>query len=107
MSLSRFRYSFFLVLHIVLLALWYTSPFYLDWRIVILTVVLYHLQLYYAKGCLITQGQFGKENEGFYYYYLRRAGFSPDKKRLSFVLDYIIPGGMIALALILQLALLH
>jgi hypothetical protein len=86
----------------MLLVAWYTSPFYLDWRIVILTVVLYHIQIYYAKGCLLTQGQFGKENEGFYYHYLRKFGFNPDRKKLSFVLDYIIPGGMILLALVLQ-----
>ncbi|MBU6214715.1 hypothetical protein KGM48_02620 [Patescibacteria group bacterium] len=103
--MKSFRYYFFLVLHIVLLIAWYTSPFYLDWRIVILTVVLYHFQLYYAKGCLITQGQFGKQNEGFYYHYLTKFGFHPDKKKLSFVLDYIIPGMMIVLAITLQVVL--
>lgn len=97
------RYYVFLVLHIVLLVAWYTSPFYLDWRFVVLTVVLYHVQLYYAKGCLMTQGQFGKQNDGFYYYYLTKFGFHPDKQRLSFILDYVIPGALILLALFIQL----
>ena len=100
--MKDFKYYFFLVLHIVLLVAWYTSPFYLDWRIVILTVIAYHVQIYYAKGCLLTRGQFGKENEGFYYHYLRKFGFNPDKERLSFVLDYVIPGTMILLAIALQ-----
>ncbi|OGZ41649.1 MAG: hypothetical protein A2W41_05045 [Candidatus Ryanbacteria bacterium RIFCSPHIGHO2_01_45_13] len=103
--MKDFRYYSFLFLHIVLLAAWYASPFYLDWRIVIATVVLYHLQIYLAKGCLLTRGQFGKENEGFYYHYLRRLGFNPNKRWLAFVLDYIIPGAMIILAIALQVKL--
>jgi len=100
--MKSFRYYFFLFFHIAILAAWYASPFYLDWRIVVLTVALYHMQIYYAKGCLLTRGQFGKENEGFYYHYLRKFGFNPDKKKLSFVLDFVIPGSMIFLAIIMQ-----
>ena len=102
MNRQKIRYYFFLFLHIAILAAWYTSPFYLDWRIVILTVIAYHLQLHFAKGCLLTRGQFGKENEGFYYHYLKKFGFHPDKKKLSFVLDIVIPGTMILLAIIVQ-----
>ena len=105
MTRAKSRYYFFLFLHIAILAAWYTSPFYLDWRIVILTVVAYHLQLHFAKGCLLTQGQFGKENEGFYYHYLRKFGFHPDKKKLSFFLDVVIPSSMILLAILLQVVL--
>jgi hypothetical protein len=100
--MKSFRHHLFLFLHIILLVAWYASPFYLDWRIVIATVVLYHLQIYFAKGCLLTWGQFGKENEGFYYHYLRKFGFNPNKRELSFVLDFVIPGAMILLATILQ-----
>ena len=99
------KYYFFLCLHVILLALWYTSPWYLDWRIVVGSVLLYHLQLYFAKGCLLTTGQFGRNNEGFYYYYLRRFGFHPKKKILNFILDFVIPGAMIVLAIILQVLL--
>lgn len=103
--MSSFRSSFFLVLHILLLTLWYTSPFYLDWRIVIGTVLAYYLQLWLAKGCLLTMGQFGKKNEGFYYHYLRKCGFSPNQKMLNLILDYIIPGFIITLAITLQVIL--
>lgn len=99
------RYYFFLFLHVAILAAWYTSPFYLDWRLVILTVVLYHMQNYFANGCLLTQGQFGKENEGFYYHYLTKFGFRPNREGLNFVLDYVIPGTMIFVAIILQIVI--
>ena len=101
-NMKAFRYYFFLFLHIVLLTAWYTSPFYLDWRLVIVTVLLYHLQNQCAKGCLLTQGQFGKENEGFYYHYLSKFGWKPNKERLNFVLDFVIPGVMIVTAIMLQ-----
>lgn len=84
----------------MLLAAWYSSPFWAPWYVVILSVILYHIQLYYAKGCLITKGQFGSKNDGFYYYYLTKFGFHPDKAKLSFVLDYIIPGTIIVIALL-------
>ncbi len=103
--MKNFRYYFFLVLHIVLLIAWYTSPFYLNWIIVVGTVIAYHIQIYYAKGCLLTKGQFGKENQGFYYYYLRKFGFNPDKEKLSFILDYIIPGTMVFIAIFLQVVI--
>jgi hypothetical protein len=103
--MKGYRYYFFLYLHVVLLAAWYTSPFYLDWRLVILTVALYHVQVYYAKGCLLTSGQFGKNNEGFYYYYLRKFGWNPNKEKLHFILDYIIPGTMIMIAVVLQVVI--
>jgi hypothetical protein len=103
--MKNFRYYFFLFLHIAILVAWYASPFYLDWRIVILTVIAYHLQNYFAKGCLLTLGQFGKKNEGFYYHYLRQFGFDPNRKRLSFILDFAIPGAIILLAIILQVRL--
>jgi len=101
-DMKTFRYYFFLFLHIALIVAWYTSPFYLDWRIVIVTVVLYHLQIYLVKGCILSRWQFGKESEGFFYHYLRRFGFNPTKEGLSFVLGYIIPGAMIILAVALQ-----
>lgn len=100
--MKNLRYYFFLWLHIVFLALWYSSPWYLDWRIIIGTVILYHLQMHFAKGCLLTLGQFGRNNEGFYYHYLRTLGFRPNKKHLNFVLDFIIPGTMIIVAMFLQ-----
>lgn len=100
--MSSFRASFFLYLHILLLALWYTSPFYLDWRIVIGTVIAYHIQLRLAHGCLLTIGQFGPRNKGFYAHYLHKLGFHPNGKKLNFVLDYIIPGTMILFALLYQ-----
>jgi len=100
--MATFRYYFFLFLHIALLVAWYTSPLYLDWRLVIATVVLYYIQIYTAGGCLLTRGQFGKENEGFYYHYLRKFGFHPDKKILSFVLDFVIPLTMILVAICLR-----
>jgi hypothetical protein len=98
------RYYFFLILHIVVLVLWYSSPFYLPWWAVVLSVILYHIQIYYAKGCLLTKGQFGSTNDGFYYYYLTKFGFKPDREKLNFVLDYVIPGIMIIFAITLRLA---
>ena len=102
MTTPRYRYYFFLFLHLGLLAAWYSSPFYLDWRLVIATVIIYYIQLYFWNGCLLSFGQFGKDNPGFYYHYLTKLGFHPNRRVLNFVLDVVIPLSIILLALFRQ-----
>ena len=100
--MQTLRYYFFFFLHVAILTAWYSSPFYLDWRLVILTVVAYHIQIHFWGGCVLTYGQFGKGNEGFYYHYLKKLGFEPNRKVLNFILDFIIPTTIILIALYRQ-----
>ena len=97
-----FKYYFFFSLHCIALIAWYSSPLWLDWRIVISTVIVYHLQIYFWQACLLTTGQFGNKEEGFYEHYLRKLGFRPNIKKLNFVLSYVIPGIMIVIAIVRQ-----
>ncbi|OHA01156.1 MAG: hypothetical protein A3C11_03335 [Candidatus Sungbacteria bacterium RIFCSPHIGHO2_02_FULL_49_12] len=98
-----FRYYFFLLFHVAILAAWYSSPFYLDWRIVIATVIVYYIQLYFWRGCLLTAGQFNNREEGFYEHYLRKLGFRPKRNVLNFILDFVVPAVIILIALARQL----
>ncbi len=100
-----FRYYFFLILHVVVLLLWYTSPFYLPWYVVVLTVLAYYLQNIFLHKCILTMGQFGNADDGFYYHYLIKAGFHPDEKKLNYFLDYVIPPVLIGFAFIYQLVI--
>ena len=63
---------------------------------------LYYTQLLVFGQCVITRAQFGSRNQGFYYHYLTKFGFRPNKKYLNLILDYLIPLGMILGALIYQ-----
>jgi hypothetical protein len=101
--MTSFRYYFFFILHIVVLLLWYASPFYLPWPWVLLTIILYYLQnIILNDHCILSLEQFKDKREGFYYHYLTRLGFKVNKKHLNFVLDHIIPWVIFLIAILYQ-----
>lgn len=95
------------VAHIVVMTLAYSSPLWLDWRLIALGVVLYLIQIKIFGGCILTKAQFGTYDASFTYYYLDKI-VSFFNGRLSFfktkfVLDYFIPPLYIVVALISQI----
>lgn len=51
--------------HLIIMTLAYTSPFWLDWRLIIVGLGLYYLQIWIFGGCILTYAQFGKWDETF------------------------------------------
>jgi len=68
--------------HLILIILLWASPFWLSWKLIILAIVLYYLQLLVFKDCILTKAQFGekKRSTTFYWYYLTKLGFRLDRK---------------------------
>lgn len=54
-----------ITLHLIIMILAYTSPFWLDWKLIIAALAIYYLQLWVFGGCLLTFAQYGKWDETF------------------------------------------
>ena len=91
--------------HISVILLAYSSPFWLDWRLLVLGIALYYLQIFIFGGCGLSLAQFKGEKKSFHQWYLEKLGFRPDPARLSFFLDRILPFILLGIALTYQLIL--
>lgn len=92
-------------LHLVLILAIYSSPFWISWKIILLFVGLYYLQLLVFKNCVLTNIQFNESQRDttFYSYYLGKLGLDLDKRKLRIFLDYFVPWIILLVALALQL----
>jgi len=88
--------------HIIIIVLAYSAPFWLDWRLVLVGVVLNYVQILIFKGCVLSHAQFEDKKQSFHEWYLRKLGLKPDRRVLNVVLRWIIPPVLLGLALIFQ-----
>jgi len=51
--------------HSIVMILAYSSPFWLDWRFILLALFLYYLQIWIFGGCVLTYAQYGRFDETF------------------------------------------
>jgi hypothetical protein len=95
------------ILHLFIVIFLWTSWFLLDYKIVILGMVLFYLQIIIFGDCVLTAKQYkGNKTHSFYAYLFRKIGFKNVKDdTMNFVAIYIFPGIIVALALIWQLLL--
>jgi len=97
-------FGFLFWIHLILIILVWTSPLFLDWRIIFVFVLLYYFQLLVFGDCIFSKKQFGSEKrkETFYSYYLTKLGFRINRKRLVFFLDYILPWILLFVSYVFQ-----
>lgn len=90
-------------IHLTFLLLAASSPFWLDWRLILLALILLHLQWIVLGGCYLTFWEAGRDpNMTFEYYYLRRIWPKLNKKKMKMIDRYIIPTLLVAFAFFLQ-----
>lgn len=94
-----------IVAHIIIILLAYTAPFWLDWRLVLLGVILNYIQILIFKGCVLSHAQFEDKKQTFHEWYLRKLGFKPNRRVLNFVLRWIIPFVLLGYAFVFQVIL--
>lgn len=94
-----------IIAHIIVIVLAYTAPFWLDWRLVAAGVVLNYIQILIFKGCVLSHAQFEDKKQTFHEWYLRKFGLQPNRTILNFVLRYIIPFVLLAIAVLYQVIL--
>ena len=97
-------FGFLFWIHLILIILAYLSPFLFNFNIMIFLVFLYYLQIIIFNGCILTKKQFRKEAYAtFYYPYLIKLGFRPNKKFVYYLMRWWMPIIVLLLSLILRL----
>lgn len=95
-------------IHLVLIVFAYVSPFLVPWQWIILGVLALLVQQIVLRGCILTRVQFGKDPEmTFYYRYLTLLGFKVNKKRLKFLMAWVMPVIVFIGAVVWQVLLLN
>jgi hypothetical protein len=91
-------------LHLLIILGVLTSPFWLSWKIILIFIVLYYLQLFFFKNCILTSLQFGEveRDTTFYSYCLTKLGLKHNKKKLRLFLDYVLPWIILLVGIIFQ-----
>lgn len=88
--------------HIVVILLAYSSPLWLNWRLIALGIALYYLQLALFGGCVLSLAQFKGEKISFHEWYLTKWGVRVNRKKLSFFLNRVLPFIILGLAILIQ-----
>jgi len=79
-------------IHLLYIALIYTSPLWLNWKIMPLAIGVVYFQWFFFGGCVLTIWEFGRtEHNSFYWYYLNRLGFKFSLKKVNLFTDYLAP----------------
>ena len=94
-----------IIAHIIVIIFAYSAPFWLDWRLVFVGVILNYIQILVFKGCVLSHAQFEDKKQSFHEWYLRKLGFKPNRRVLNFVLRWVIPFVLLGLAYIFQVVL--
>ena len=97
-------FSLLFWIHLILIICIYISPFIISWKLILVFIFLYYLQLIIFGDCILTRKQFktNKRSETFYHYYLYKLGFKIDKYKVRWTVDYIIPWIILIVAISLQ-----
>ncbi|MFH1290838.1 MAG: hypothetical protein ABIH92_05535 [Nanoarchaeota archaeon] len=90
-------------LHLILILIADSSPILFRWQLIFFGVVFLFLQQIIFQGCLLTHAQFGKDSYmTFYYKYLKLVGFRVNKKKLKFLMAWIMPVIVFLISILLQ-----
>jgi hypothetical protein len=99
-------FGFIFWVHIIISLLFASTPFWLDWKLVIVGFVLLHIQWFILGGCFLTFLETGRDRSmSFEYYYLSKIWPGLNKKILKNISLYVTPTVILALALLLQIYL--
>jgi len=93
--------------HLFLIILIWTSPLFINWKIILLFILFYYSQLLIFGDCVITKKQFKtkKREMTFYSYLLEKAGYNFSRKKIRYLADYIFPWIILTIALVWQLVI--
>lgn len=93
-------------LHLMLIISAYSLPFWVNWKLILVMVVIYRLQLFVFGGCVLTileqKNKSAGEANSFHRYYLTKAGINVSHKRMMFIVDYVVPVLLLIIALVWQ-----
>jgi len=99
MKVTNSKSSLFTQFIVILLV--FSSPFWLDWKLILVGIFVYYLQLIVLKEDILTKRNFNTKERGemtFYSFVLEKIGFNIDRKRMQLIADYLFPWIIFAVA---------
>jgi len=86
------KFTFVALLHLIILLIAWSSPFWVPYYFVIIVILLYWAQLIVFGDCLLTKKQFeGTNNASFNHYLLSLIGININLEKTNFLATYILP----------------
>jgi len=101
------RLGFYFWIHLILVFLIWTSPFYLNWKIILIFVGIFYLQLGIYGDCILNKKQFRTkfQRTTIFIQILEKLGFEINRKRMIFISDYFLPWIVFGFAVFWQVIL--
>lgn len=101
------RYYGILLLHILLIAAAAISPFFIDWRLVVIGAVGYMIAGEIFQYCPLTVWQFGGTKMSLYQYYLGKMGIRLTRNQTILLVRYGLPATVALCAFYFQVIILQ
>lgn len=89
----------------ILILLCWTSPFFLDWKLILMGILIYYIQLVFLQEDFMTKKNFGTKKRGemtFYSFVLEKIGIRINRKKMQLTADLIFPWVIFLMALYWQ-----
>ena len=103
--MNRHRLDLFFWMHLIVVIVMWSSPFWISWKIIVGLVLLYYLQLLIFGDCILIRkgGKRKKREITIYLQILENLGFNPNRRFIVILSDYVFPWIIVGLALVIQL----
>ncbi len=85
----------------ILILLVWSSPFWVEWKLIFVGILAYYVQLIIFKEDLLTRRNFATKIRGemtLYSFVLEKMNIGIDRKRMQLIADYIFPWVILAIA---------
>jgi hypothetical protein len=90
------------VLHTTIIFLLYVSPFWLDWKLIVLAIILNYAQMYIFGGCVLTIKQLKSTEISFQEWLLAKLHVKVNRTKFNRFLRWQLPFILLGLALFWQ-----
>lgn len=106
------KHDFFAIMHSLVILLAWSSPFWLDWKIILGCLIIFNLQIIFFRSCVITNLQFKKNikersDMTMYTYWIERFGGKINREKMKFISSYVMPNIILLLTILWQILLNH
>lgn len=100
------EFGFYFWVHLALIIPAYLSPFLINWKLIILGVLILQIQYWIIGGCFLTHLEMGKDkNEIFLWYYLRKIYPNLESETAKFIVRVVLPIILVFIGFVLQVGL--
>ena len=103
----RHELGFYFWIHLIVILFMWTSPLFLNWKIILALIVLYYIQLYVYGDYILIKKQFKHKSRDMtiYIQILENFNFNVNRKKMVFLSDYVFPWIILGIAILRQIVL--